>query len=231
MVVSHGVTRAADTMLKVARPVAAAMLEVSEADLLYAQGTFRVAGTDHGVSLFDVAAHGLKTGRDRSTPPTYPQTPQTFPNGCHIAEVDIDPDTGRVTVERYTAVDDCGNVLDGIIAEGQIHGGLAQGLGQALLENAIYDETSERQLVTGSFMDYALPRANDMMPNLLNIFQTTAATTNPLGVKGVGEAGATGAIAALMNAVADALPYQCARQLQMPATSAHVWELLKDARR
>jgi len=120
-------------------------------------------------------------------------------------------------------------VLDETIAKGQIHGGLAQGLGQALLEDAIYEEEGGGQLVTGSFMDYALPRANDMMPNLVSVFRSTPATTHPLGVKGVGEAGTTGAVAAVINAVADALPRSCADKLQMPATPARIWELLRDA--
>lgn len=228
MVVSHGVVRAADAALKTARTVAASVLEAAEADLVYADGKFRVAGTDHVISLFDVAAHGRKAGKPLDTVDTS-QTPQTFPNGCHIAEVEIDPETGNVTVERYVAVDDCGRVLNEVIAEGQIHGGLAQGLGQALLEEAIYERTGGGQLLTGSFMDYALPRANDMTPNLTSVFRPTQAMTNPMGVKGVGEAGATGAIAALINAIADALPPRCAHRLQMPATPAHIWKLLHEA--
>jgi hypothetical protein len=133
---------------------------------------------------------------------TTAQTPQTFPNGCHIAEVEIDPETGEVAILAYTAVDDCGNVLSHMIVQGQIHGALAR-LGQALLEHAIYDAEGG-QLITGSFMDYAMPRATDM-PALRDALHPVPATTNPLGVKGVGEAATTAAIATVMSAIDDAI--------------------------
>jgi carbon-monoxide dehydrogenase large subunit len=145
----------------------------------------------------------------------------TYPNGCHIAEVEIDPETGQVTVAAYAAVDDCGNVLDHMIVEGQLHGALAQGLGQAIMESAVYDADSG-QLVTGSFMDYAMPRAQDMPP-VHDALHVVPATTNPLGVKGAGEAATTAAIAAVMNAIADAVPGGGADRLGMPATPEKVW--------
>jgi carbon-monoxide dehydrogenase large subunit len=138
-----------------------------------------------------------------------------------VAEVEVDPDTGAVEILAYTAVDDCGNVLDPMIVEGQLHGALASGLGQALLEHAVYD-TEGGQLVTGSFMDYAMPRAADMPP-IRDAVHPVPATTNPLGVKGVGEAGTTAAIATVMSAIADAIPGAAGARIEMPATPAKVW--------
>jgi aerobic carbon-monoxide dehydrogenase large subunit len=142
----------------------------------------------------------------------------TATNGCHIAEVEIDPETGATALVGYTAVDDCGNVLDHMVVEGQVHGAIVQGLGQVLLEHLVYDRAG--QLVTGSFMDYAMPRAADVPP-LTAAECSVPATTNPLGVKGVGEAGTTGALAAIMNAIADAVPG--AAHLHMPATPEKIW--------
>ena len=156
------------------------------------------------------------------------ETPLTFPNGVHIAEVEIDPETGHLDIVAYTAVDDCGNVLDHMIVEGQLHGALAQGLGQALMEQVFYDE-GNGQLVTGSFMDYAMPRADDMPP-IRDALVCVPATTNPLGVKGVGEAGTTASIAAVMNAVADAIPGGAAAHLDMPASAARLWEACRRAK-
>ena len=144
-----------------------------------------------------------------------------FPNGVHIAEVEIDPDTGAMEIATYTAVDDCGRALDHTIVEGQLHGSVAAGLGQALMENIVYDE-GNGQLVTGSFIDYAMPRADDMPP-LRDAMLNVPATTNPLGVKGVGEAGTTAAISAVMNAVADAIPDGGGAHLDMPASAARLW--------
>jgi aerobic carbon-monoxide dehydrogenase large subunit len=147
--------------------------------------------------------------------------PQTFPNGCHIAEVEIDPQTGTVAVVAYTAVDDCGTALDPMQVDGQLHGGVAQGLGQTLLEEAVYDPESG-QLVTGSFTDYAMPRAHNV-PNIRGALHPVPAVTNALGVKGVGEAGTTGALAAIMNAIANALPGSAGATLDMPATPYRIW--------
>ena len=145
--------------------------------------------------------------------------PPTFPNGVHVAEVEIDPDTGHVTLAAYTAIDDCGRVLQPVLVEGQVHGGVAQGAGQALLEHGVYDPETG-QLLAGSFMDYAMPRADDL-PDIASELRPVPARTNPLGVKGVGEAGTTAALAAIMNAVADALPE--APDIDMPATPERVW--------
>ena len=155
----------------------------------------------------------------------------TFPNGCHVAEVAIDPETGEIAVERYTAVDDCGRLINPLLAAGQVHGGVVQGLGQALLEQVVYD--ADGQLITGSFMDYAMPRAAGM-PDMDVSFHPVIEPTNDLGVKGIGEGGACASPHALVNAVLDALaragvPEPQRRTLQMPLTPVKVWRLLAGA--
>ncbi len=221
--VGTAIVRAVETVIRKGRKFAADELEAAEADIVYDKGVFCIAGTDRRIDLFDLAAvaRGRKRrgeiAEDLDTKLTA-DAPQTFPNGCHIAEVEVDPETGVVAVVNYTAVDDCGNVLDHMIVEGQVHGGIAQGLGQVLLEHLVYDGAG--QLVTGSFMDYAMPRALDMPP-MVAAERSVPATTNPLGVKGVGEAGTTGSLAAIMNAIADAVPG--AAHLDMPATAEKVW--------
>jgi len=226
MTAGSAVLATLDAMLKKGKTLAASVLEAAETDIDYAGGAFTVVGTDRRISLFDLAARAaamkargeisesLDTRAKSETPPTYP-------NGCHIAEVEIDPDTGDLAIVSYAAVDDCGNVLDHMIVEGQLHGSLAQGLGQALLESAVYDQHGG-QLLTGSFMDYAMPRAQDMPP-IRDALHVVPATTNPLGVKGTGEAGTTAAIAAVMNAISDAVPAGGAERLEMPATPEKVW--------
>jgi carbon-monoxide dehydrogenase large subunit len=225
------VVRTVEAMLEKGKMLAAQILEADEKDIAYRRGQFEVVGTDRAIGLFDLAAkaaemkdkgeiaESLDTRRDVDTP-------QTFPNGCHIAEVEIEPETGEVAVVGYYAVDDCGTVLDHTLAHGQVHGGIAQGLGQVLLEHAVYDAASG-QLVTGSFMDYAMPRANNMPSLLRDDSHPVPATTNPLGVKGVGEAGTTASLAAIMNAIADALP--AAAQMDMPATMEKIWRVCQAA--
>ena len=220
MTVGSALYRAVDLMLEKAKPIAAGMLEAAESDVIFEQGNFLVVGTDRRVSLFEVAARAREAGDTLDTKATV-DTPQTFPNGCHIAEVEIDPDTGTTEIVAYAAVDDAGVVLDHTLAAGQLVGGLAQGIGQALLENAVYD-AGNAQLVTGTFMDYAMPRATDMPP-VSEANHNARATTNPLGVKGVGEAGTTGSIAAIMNAIANAIPEGRGVAIDMPATPAKVW--------
>jgi carbon-monoxide dehydrogenase large subunit len=220
MTVGSALYRAVDLMLEKAKPIASGLLEASETDVTYENGNFLVVGTDRRVSLFEVAAHAKAAGEGLDTKATV-DTPQTFPNGCHVAEVEIDPDTGVVEIVAYAAVDDAGVVLDHTLVAGQLVGGLAQGIGQALMENAIYDE-GNGQLVTGTFMDYAMPRAADIPP-IAEANHNAPATTNPLGVKGVGEAGTTGSIAAIMNAIANAIPDGRGVGIDMPATPAKVW--------
>jgi len=220
MTVGSALYRAAELMLEKAKPIASGLLEAAESDVVYENGNFLVVGTDRRVSLFEVAARAKATGEGLDTKATV-DTPQTFPNGCHVAEVEIDPDTGVVEIVAYAAVDDAGVVLDHTLAAGQLVGGLAQGIGQALMENAVYDDANG-QLVAGTFMDYAMPRAEDMPP-VAEANHNAPATTNPLGVKGVGEAGTTGSIAAIMNAIANAIPDGRGVNLDMPATPAKVW--------
>jgi carbon-monoxide dehydrogenase large subunit len=209
------------------RRIAASLLQASEDDVSYDHGDFVIAGTDRRIGLFEVAREAaelaqsgkieesLDTRADVTTTPTYP-------NGCHIAEVEIDPETGIVAVARYTAIDDCGTVLDHTIADGQTIGGVAQGLGQALIEAMRYDE--EGQVLSGSLMDYGIPRADMMPAEIASAFHPVPCTTNTLGVKGVGEAGTTAAIAAIMNAIADAIPDGRGADIAMPATPEKIWE-------
>jgi carbon-monoxide dehydrogenase large subunit len=221
MAAGHAIVHTADVMLAKGKKIASGLLEASESDIQYRKGNFEVVGTDRRISLFETAARAKEMSESLDTKEKA-DTPLTFPNGVHIAEVEIDPDTGHVDVVTYTAVDDCGNMLNPMVVEGQVHGSIANGFGQALLEDAIYDPQGG-QLLTGSFMDYAMPHAHDMPVELREAVLSTPATTNPLGVKGTGEAGTTAAIAALMNAIAHAVPNGAADHMDMPATPAKVW--------
>jgi carbon-monoxide dehydrogenase large subunit len=225
MCAGSAIVHTADVMLAKGKKVASALLEASEADIQYRNGGFEVVGTDRKISLFDTARRAKEMGETLDTKEKT-EVPQTFPNGCHIAEVEIDPETGLLEIVTYTAVDDCGNMLDKTVVEGQVQGSIAAGLGQALTENAVYDSQSG-QLVTGSFMDYGMPHADIMPIELREAVHTTPATTNPLGVKGTGEAGTTAAIAAVMNAIAHAIPNGAADHLDMPATPAKIWEAVQ----
>jgi carbon-monoxide dehydrogenase large subunit len=214
---------AAAELIEKGKQAAARHLEVAPADLVYAEGEYRIAGTDRTLSLFDaarVAGGGLEATHTRA-PEHY-----TYPNGCHVCEAEIDPETGEVRIVRYTVVDDFGRAVNPLLLEGQVHGGTVQGIGQALLEHAVYDPESA-QLLTGSFMDYAMPRAEDV-PALECGFHHVPCATNPLGVKGAGEAGAVGAPAAVMNAIVDALnPKTGVKHLDMPATREKIWRALR----
>jgi aerobic carbon-monoxide dehydrogenase large subunit len=232
MTVSHALIKTVEAMLAKGKAIAAAVLEAAESDIEYRAGRFSVVGTDRAISLFDLAARAKEMkrrgeiGEDLDTK-TNAETPLTFPNGCHIAEIEIDPKTGALVLVGYAAVDDCGRPLNTMIVEGQTHGSIAQGLGQAMMENAVYDN-SGGQLVTGSFMDYAMPRADDI-PLFKDAIHAVPATTNPLGVKGAGEAGTTAAIAAVMNAIADAIPGGAGAHLDMPATPEKLWQACQKA--
>jgi aerobic carbon-monoxide dehydrogenase large subunit len=219
------------------RGIAAHLLEAAAADVQFAEGSFVVPGTDLKLELFEVAKAardptrlppGMKPGLDATKHLVPPAA--TFPNGCHICEVEIDPDTGAVTVERYTIVDDFGRTINPIMLEGQVHGGVVQGLGQALLEHTVYDEESG-QLLSGSFTDYAIPRADDL-PSFSFATHNVWCKANPLGVKGAGEAGAIGAPPAAINAIVDALHRKAGvRHIDMPATPRRVWEALQTGKR
>lgn len=219
-----------DAVIEKGRKLAGHLLEASEADIEYAGGTFRVAGTDRTVDIFDLATQiktrgnlpdDLPASLDSEEKFTSPE--QTYPNGCHVCEVEIDPDTGVIDVVGYTAVDDCGTVINPMIVHGQVHGGVAQGLGQVLGEHAVYDD--DGQLLAGSFMDYMMPRADDL-PTMKLGFHTVPCTTNPIGAKGAGEAGTTGALPAGMNAILDALSTRGIVEMDMPATPPKVWAAL-----
>ena len=225
---------AVEVMLEKGRRIASRVLEAAESDIAYRNGAFEVVGTDRRVGLFQLAERAAslaKAGEIAESLDTKvsTDTPVTFPNGCHVAEVEIDPQTGALEVVAYSAVDDCGNMISPKLAHGQVHGGIAQGLGQALTEHALYEDGSG-QLVTGSFMDYAMPRAHHMPAALVTADHPVPAKTNPLGVKGVGEAGTTASLAAIMNAIADAIPGEAGARMQMPATPQKIWQALRAAR-
>ena len=227
MCAGTAIVTVADIVLAKGKKVAASLLEAGEQDIEYRDGAFGVVGTDRKITLFETARRAKEVGENLDTKDKG-NAPLTFPNGCHIAEVEIDPETGALDLVTYTAVDDCGNPLDKIIVEGQVHGSLAQGLGQALTEDTVYDAESG-QLVTGSFMDYGMPHAEIMPIELREALHPVPATTNPLGVKGTGEAGTTAAIAAVMNAISHAIPNGAANYMEMPATPAKVWEACQKA--
>jgi carbon-monoxide dehydrogenase large subunit len=218
----------AEKTLDTARQLAAQSLEAAAADLAYASGRFSVKGTDVGIDLFALAAK--QPGGHIFTDHTSAVQGPSWPNGCHVSEVEIDPQTGQVQVVRYASVNDVGRVVNPMIVRGQLDGGAVQGIGQALSEQMVYDSESG-QPVTGSLMDYAAPRADVMACEFLTeMNETVPCTTNPLGTKGVGELGTIGATPSVVNAVADALARagrkQAAATLQMPLTPAKVWELL-----
>ena len=219
-----------DDLVEKGKLAAAGLLEASPADIEWVGGEFRILGTDRSVSLGDLAREIEAQPRDGKSEFAgsgyFKPTGPTFPNGCHICEVEIDPQTGLVTPILYVAVEDVGRVLNPALVEGQIQGGVVQGLGQIFLEEIRYDDAG--QLLTGSLMDYAMPRAADM-PDIVSVNLETATDLNPLGVKGVGEAGTVGALSAGMNAICHALQPTGVRQLDMPATPHRVWRALQDA--
>jgi carbon-monoxide dehydrogenase large subunit len=226
----NALKRAADAIIEKAKPMAAMMLEAGAGDIEFKDGSFHIVGTDRSLPL-TVVAQSLH--RPMFLPPqfdvgleasgTFAAEPSNFPNGCHVCEVEIDPETGVATLARYAAVDDVGKVMNSLLCEGQIHGGVAQGVGQALMESIVFD--ADGQLVTGSFQDYAMPRAEDF-PELLSELAEVPATTNPLGVKGAGEAGATGAPPAVITAILDALRPLGIDHIDMPATPNRIWQAI-----
>jgi aerobic carbon-monoxide dehydrogenase large subunit len=221
--------RASETIVEKARVIAADALEAAEADLEFADGHFPVVGTNRSISLLDVAARAREAGTPLDTYHAWTREHMTFPNGAHVVEVAIDRDTGLVALVRLTAVDDYGVLVNPMIAAGQAHGAIAQGVGQALLEHAVYDAQSG-QMLAGSFMDYAIPRADDLPPMHLE-FNGTRCTTNPLGVKGCGEAGAVAMLPAIGNAIVDALAPLGVTHFDGPATPVCVWQAMRAARR
>jgi aerobic carbon-monoxide dehydrogenase large subunit len=226
---------AADLIIEKARAMAAHLLEAAPVDLGFDDGKFTVTGTDRTIGLVDVArrsyapvgwpgAFGIGLEAVGGFSPTAPN----FPNGCHVCEVEIDPETGQVEIARFTAVGDSGVIINPLLFEGQIHGGIAMGIGQALLEKVAYDAASG-QLLSGSFLDYAMPRAHDM-PSFHLDELGTACKTNPLGVKGAGESGTVGAPPAVLNAIVDALAPFGIVDVEMPATAERVWRAIQRSR-
>jgi carbon-monoxide dehydrogenase large subunit len=215
---------AAHEVVKKGAELAAKDLEVAATDLEFRQGRFRVKGTDISIGIEDLAKKHPGALDSKGEIPL----PRSFPTGAHVAEVEIDPETGVVDILRYTAVDDCGRVINHVLLDGQLHGGIAQGIGQVLGEHAIYDSSSG-QLLTGTFMDYEMPRA-DRMPDIRLHDRSIPSPGNPLGVKGAGEAGTTGAVPAVANAVIDALRHLGIDHLDLPYTPDRVWRAIRKAK-
>ena len=228
------IVEASVKVIEQGKTIASHALEASAADIEFANGRFVVAGTDRGIGLLELADK-LRTGAIR-LPPGAPASldvrhvsegmPAAYPNGCHVAEVELDPDTGLIEVVKYSSVNDFGTVINPLMVNGQVHGGVVQGIGQALLERTVYDE--EGQLLSGSYMDYTMPRAHDA-PDFTVVSHPVPAKTNPLGVKGCGEAGCAGGLAAVMNAVVDALSVYGIKHIDMPATPERVWQAIRTA--
>src|SRR5215469_9585910 len=227
---------AADRLIDRGRKIAAHMMEAAVPDIAFQNGRFAIAGTDRSVGIAEVAKesfHWARLPSDIETGFTEranfgPADPATFPSGAHLAEVEVDEETGEVALTRYAAVDDVGRILNPLLCEGQIHGGIVQGVGQALMENLLYDKLTG-QLLSGSFQDYCMPRA-DQFCDFEVASSPTLTEKNPLGVKGVGEAGTIAAIPAVMNAVNDALARIGAPYVEVPATSEKVWRALRATR-
>jgi carbon-monoxide dehydrogenase large subunit len=230
------IMKALDKIETKAKKIAAHLMEASDVDVEFANGEFTVKGTDKKVTFGQVALTAyvphnypldkLEPGLNETA--FYDPTNFTFPSGTYICEVEIDPMTGKTRVDKFTAVDDFGTIINPMIVEGQVHGGLVQGIGQALLENCVYDKETG-QLLTGSFMDYTMPRADDFPEfKIENI--CTPCTHNPLGTKGCGEAGAIGSPPAVINAVLDALREVGVKDFDMPASPHRVWEAIQAAK-
>ena len=229
------IVEASAKVIEQGKQIASHLLEASAADIEFAQGRFVIAGTDRAIGIMELAER-LRAGL--KLPEGVPSTldvrhvsdgpgASTYPNGCHVCEVELDPDTGVIEVVKYVSVNDFGTVINPLIVEGQLHGGVIQGVGQALMEMTVYD--GDGQFLTGSFMDYALPRASDS-PEVTVINHPVPAKTNVLGVKGCGEAGCAGSLTSVMNAIVHALSEFGIRHLDMPATPYRVWRAIQDAR-
>jgi carbon-monoxide dehydrogenase large subunit len=233
MLSGTAVMQAADKVIVKGKQLAAHVLEASTDDIEFERGRFVIAGTDRAISIMELSKRvkaGLKLadGSNASLDVTHvtEAVPGTYPNGCHIAEVEIDPETGKSQVVKYSAVNDFGTVVNPLLVEGQTHGGVVQGLGQALMEGAFYD--NDGQLLTGSFMDYAMPRAKDAV-NFAIESHPVPTKTNPVGAKGCGEAGVSGGLPTVINAIVDALSDYGIRHIEMPATPQRVWQAIHEA--
>jgi carbon-monoxide dehydrogenase large subunit len=216
------------------RKLAGIVLEAAAEDIEFDRGSFRVVGTDRSIGILELAQKVRTVAVPEGMPSkldvvlAHDTDPSTYPNGCHICEVEVDPETGVVEMQRYTVVDDFGNMLNPMIVEGQVHGGIAQGAGVALMEGTVYDD--DGQLLTGSYMDYSMPRADNLSSFSFSTHPVPA-TTNPLGVKGCGEGGVAGSLPATMAAILDALSTRGVTHLDTPATPSRIWEALQAKRR
>lgn len=237
MIGGSALRAAADVIIEKAKPMAAHLMEAASGDIEFREGRFHIIGTDRSIGMVEVARAfyrpaGLPkhfgVGLDGSG--TFGADPPNFPNGAHACEVEVDADTGVVTIDRYAVVDDVGVVINPMICEGQIDGGIAQGLGQALLESVVYDRESG-QLLSGNLIDYAMPRSDDMAMHHAAAFIEVPCRTNPIGVKGVGEAGCVAAPPVVINAILDALAPLGVTHIDMPATPQRVWQAIAAARR
>jgi carbon-monoxide dehydrogenase large subunit len=227
------IVEASALVIEKGKKAAAHLMEAAEGDIEFAGGRFTIAGTDRSIDIMELARR-LREGKMPEGVPssldvdhTTKEVPSTFPNGCHVAEVEIDPDTGAVQIVRYTGVNDFGTIVNPMLVAGQMHGGVAQGIGQALMEEVSYD--SSGQPITGSFMDYAMPRAEDI-PMMVVGDHPVLAKSNPLGTKGCGEAGCAGSLSTIVNAVVDALSEFGIAHIDMPLTSERVWRTIQDAK-
>lgn len=229
----QAIVEASDLVITKGKVAAAHLMEASEADIEFRAGRFTIAGTDRSIDIMELSRR-MRDGKMPEGAPTSldvdhtsSDVPSTFPNGCHVAEVEIDPDTGVLTIVNYAAVNDFGTIVNPMIVAGQLHGGVAQGIGQALMEKVSYDASG--QPITGSFMDYAMPRAGDI-PLMLVGDHPSPATTNPLGTKGCGEAGCAGSLCTIVNAVIDALSDHGVTHIDMPLTSERIWRAIQDGK-
>jgi carbon-monoxide dehydrogenase large subunit len=220
------VARGADDWIETALPIAAEALEAAQADVEYGIGAFKIVGTDREIGIFDLA--GQQPSKQIAIKATNTVENSSWPNGAHVAEVEIDPETGIPQITRYTTMDDVGYTINQMLVEGQIHGGIAQGTGQALHESCRYDKSG--QLITGSFMDYQMPRAADFPSFDINIDQSVPCQTNPLGVKGCGESGTVAATPTIVNAVLDALRPLGVKHIEMPLTPFAIWQAIHAAK-
>jgi aerobic carbon-monoxide dehydrogenase large subunit len=237
LVGGNGLRVAADAVIARGKEMAGALLEAAPSDIEFDAGTFTVVGTDKSMPIgqvarafFAPAGPVMKLGLGLDGVGTWSGAPggaPNYPNGCQVCEVEVDPETGAVHIDRFAAIDDLGMVINPMICEGQIHGGIAQGVGQALIENVVYEKSG--QLVTGSFLDYGMPRADDF-PSFTSELVEIPATTNPLGIKGIGEAGTIAAPPTVVNAVLDALRERGVEHLDMPLTPQRIWQAINEAR-
>jgi carbon-monoxide dehydrogenase large subunit len=228
------IVEASAKVIEQGKQIASVALEAAPADIEFAQGRFTIAGTDRAIGILELAERlraglALPEGMPRSLDVRHATEPipSAFPNGCHVAEIEVEPETGIVEVVAYASVNDFGTVINPLLVEGQIHGGLVQGFGQALMEQVVYDR--DGQLLTGSYMDYAMPRAT-VAPDFVTEHHPVPCTTNPLGTKGCGEAGCAGALVSVMNAIVDALSEYGIRHIDMPATPERVWRAIQEAK-